>query len=97
MTCVCYPQDANGGELVVYNGRESGLNSDLFFHNLMYDLNQGKIYPVKKGASAIMDADSLFHQVAQVRPNNMERDKIISGPDFPTHCRLKVVCCRCFL
>lgn len=73
VTCVCYPQDANGGELVVYNGRESGI-----------------IYPVKAGTSAILDTDTLFHQVAQVRPAHLDRDKVISGPELPTHCRIKV-------
>ena len=51
---------------------------------------EGRIFPVKKGTSAVLDTDTLFHQVAQVRPANLDRDKVMAGPEFPTHCRLKV-------
>ena len=48
------------------------------------------MFPVKEGTAAILDADSLFHVVAQVKSPEAKNDKILAGPDFPTHCRLKV-------
>ena len=48
------------------------------------------MFPVKEGTAAILDADSLFHVVAQVKSPGAKKDEILAGPDFPTHCRLKV-------
>ena len=48
------------------------------------------MFPVKEGTAAILDADSFFHVVAQVKYAGAKNDEILAGPDFPTHCRLKV-------
>ena len=51
---------------------------------------KGRVFPVTEGTAAILDADSFFHVVAQVKSPGAKKDEILAGPDFPTHCRLKV-------
>ena len=75
VTCVLYPKDAYGGEIVVFE-----------------DGKRGKAFPVDAGTSAIFDADSMFHLVAQIRRKDQPREKleVISGPAFPSQCKLQV-------
>ena len=51
VTCVCYPQDACGGELSLHAANRRGC-----------------VFPVTSGTSVVMNADSIFHQVAKVKP-----------------------------
>ena len=75
VTCVLYPKDAYGGEIVVFE-----------------DGKRGEAFPVDAGTSAIFDADSMFHLVAQIRSKDQPREKleVISGPAFPSQCKLQV-------
>lgn len=58
--------------------------------NILKNELKGRVFPVKEGTAAILDADSLFHVVAQVKSPEARKDEILAGPNFPTHCRLKV-------
>ena len=51
VTCVCYPRDANGGELSLHAANKTGC-----------------VFPVRRGTAVVMNADSIFHQVAIVKP-----------------------------
>ena len=51
MTCVCYPRDANGGEILFFDGDKTGLKIFLIFntHTLVHSkiLNTGRFKNIK--------------------------------------------------
>jgi len=74
VTCVCYPQDANGGELSLHAAD-----------------NRGCVFPVRRGTSVVMNADSIFHQVAKVKPQAGEGPaRLNTSADLPAKCYLEV-------
>ena len=56
VTCVCYPRDANGGELSLHAANKTGC-----------------VFPVRTGTAVVMNADSIFHQVAMVKPSEANK------------------------
>ena len=48
----------------------------------------GCVFPVRSGTAVVMNADSIFHQVAKVKPS--EADRVCQRSDLPAKCELEV-------